>query len=64
MSQSDHVFRNILSLTEINLSHSPFTGKTINLDTEILCQYNFGKFKNVFVATKSLESHYTNEFKF
>ena len=37
--------------------------QTINLDTAILWQYNFGKFKNGFVATKSLESPYANKFK-
>ena len=37
--------------------------QTINLDTETLWQCNFGKLKNVFVATKPLESLYANEFK-
>ena len=39
------------------------TQANLYLDTEILWQYNFGQLKNVFVATKSLESSYANEFK-
>ena len=34
-----------------------------HLDNEILWQYNFGKLKDVIVATKPLESPYANEFK-
>ena len=37
--------------------------QTITLDTEILSQYNFGKSKNIIVATKPLESPYANEVK-
>ena len=52
---------------KIDLSHSPckviYHRQTINLDTEILWQYNFGTLKNVFVATKPLKSLYANEFK-
>ena len=49
---------------EIDLSHQ-FAVLGIILDTEILLQYNFGKFTEhyVFMATKSLESPYANEFK-
>ena len=52
---------------EIDLSHSPYYviyhRKTINLDSKILWQYNFGNLKTVFVATKPLESPFANEFK-